>query len=253
MAVLDVREVTLRFGGITALESLSFRAESGEICGLIGPNGAGKTSLFNCISRVYQPTSGEVLLDGRNLLDSPAHQVARLGVARTFQNLGLFPTMTFLENTMAGAHPHGRAGFLRSLLRLGVAREDREMRAQAFALLERLGLAELAFEKAADQPYGTLKRLELARALAGSPKLLMLDEPAGGLTHGEVHELGELIRELRDELGLTVVLVEHHMGMVMGISDKVVAMSFGKLIAEGTPAEIQVHPEVVTAYLGTPA
>ena len=253
LAVLDVRNVTLQFGGITALDGLSFVAESGGICGLIGPNGAGKTSLFNCISRVYRPTSGSITLDGQDLLESAAHRVASKGVARTFQNLGLFPSMTFLENTMAGAHPHGRSGFVRSLLRWGVAREDRALQAEAFELLELLGLADLAFEHAADKPYGTLKRLELARALAARPKLLMLDEPAGGLTHEEVHELGELIHQVRDDFGLTVLLVEHHMGLVMGISDKVVAMSFGKKIAEGTPGEIRVHPEVVSAYLGTPA
>ena len=252
MATLVVEDVTLQFGGITALDGLSFVAESGEICGLIGPNGAGKTSLFNCISRVYRPTSGRVTLDGQDLLSSPVDRVADKGVARTFQNLGLFPSMTFLENTMAGAHPHGRSGFLRSLVRWGVAREERELRAEAYGLLERLDLADLAFEPAADKPYGTLKRLELARALAAKPKLLMLDEPAGGLTQGEVHVLGELIRHVRDEFELTVVLVEHHMGLVMGISDKVVAMSFGKKIAEGTPHDIQVHPEVVSAYLGTP-
>jgi len=253
LAVLDVQDVTLEFGGITALDGLSFVVESGSICGLIGPNGAGKTSLFNCISRVYRPTSGRALLDGQDLLDSPAYRIAGRGVARTFQNLGLFPSMTFLENTMAGAHPHGRSGFVRSLVRWGVAREERALRAEAFELLARLGLADLAFERAGDKPYGTLKRLELARALAARPKLLMLDEPAGGLTHEEVHQLGELIRQVRDDFGLTVLLVEHHMGLVMGISDKVVAMSFGRKIAEGTPREIQIHPEVVSAYLGTPA
>lgn len=253
MAVLKVQDVSLRFGGIVALDGLSLEIEPGQICGLIGPNGAGKTSLFNCISRAYRPTSGTITLDGADLLACPPHRVASRGVARTFQNLGLFPSMTFLENTMAGAHPYGRAGFVRSLLRWGVAREDRAMRADAFELLERLGLGDLAFEQAADQPYGTLKRLELARALAARPKLLMLDEPAGGLTQAEVHELGEVIVAVRDEFALTVLLVEHHMGLVMGISDKVVAMSFGKKIAEGTPAEIRVHPEVVSAYLGTPA
>ena len=199
MAVLKVQDVSLRFGGIVALDGLSLEIEPGQICGLIGPNGAGKTSLFNCISRAYRPTSGTITLDGADLLACPPHRVASRGVARTFQNLGLFPSMTFLENTMAGAHPYGRAGFVRSLLRWGVAREDRAMRADAFELLERLGLGDLAFEQAADQPYGTLKRLELARALAARPKLLMLDEPAGGLTQAEVHELGEVIVAVRDE------------------------------------------------------
>ena len=177
--------------------------------------------------------------------------MAEKGVARTFQNLGLFPSLTFLENTMAGAHPFGKVGFVRSVLRWGVGREERSLRNSAYELLARLGLAELAFTPAAAQPFGTLKLLELARALAARPKLLMLDEPAGGLTQKEVDELGQTVRRIRDEFELTVVLVEHNMGMVMGISDKVVAMSVGKKIAEGTPVDIQNHPEVVSAYLGT--
>jgi branched-chain amino acid transport system ATP-binding protein len=253
LTTLAVKDVALRFGGITALDGLSLSAEAGQICGLIGPNGAGKTSLFNCISRIYEPTSGSIMLGRADLLACPAHRIADLGVARTFQNLGLFPSMTFLENVMAGAHPHGRVGFVRSVLGWGVRREERTLRAEAFELLDRLELADLAFTTAVDQPFGTLKRLELARALAARPTLLMLDEPAGGLTHEEVHELGETIRRVRDEFDLTVLLVEHHMGLVMGISDKVVAMSFGKKIAEGSPSDVQAHPEVVSAYLGTPS
>ena len=253
MATLSVRDVSLSFGGIIALDGITFDVEPRQICGLIGPNGAGKTSLFNCVSRIYQPTSGAILLNGDDLLTHHASGIARRGVARTFQNLGLFASMTFLENTMAGAYAHGRVGFFRALARWGVGREERALRAEAYELLERLGLAEYAFEHADGLPFGTLKRLELARALAARPKLLMLDEPAGGLTHSEVHQLGEMIRQVRDDFDLTVLLVEHHMGLVMGISDKIVAMSFGKKIAEGTPHEIQVHPEVVEAYLGTPA
>jgi len=252
MATLSVKDVSLRFGGITALDGITFDVEPRQICGLIGPNGAGKTSLFNCVSRIYQPTSGQILLDGDNLLAHHASGIARRGIARTFQNLGLFPTMTFLENTMAGAYTHGRTGYLRALTRWGVAREERALRAEAYELLQRLDLAEFAFHLAADLPFGTLKRLELARALAARPKLLMLDEPAGGLTHAEVRELGEVICQIRDDFDLTVLLVEHHMGLVMGISDKVVAMANGRKVAEGTPRDIQVHPEVVSAYLGTP-
>ena len=252
MATLSVKDVSLNFGGIMALDGITFDVEPRQICGLIGPNGAGKTSLFNCVSRIYQPSSGEIRLDDVDLLAHPASAIARHGIARTFQNLGLFPTMTFLENTMAGAYTHGRVGYFKAIARWGVAREERAVRAEAYELLERLNLAEFAFHPAADLPFGTLKRLELARALAARPKLLMLDEPAGGLTHSEVRELGAVIRQVRDEFDLTVLLVEHHMGLVMGISDKVVAMSFGKKIAEGTPRDIQVHPEVVSAYLGTP-
>jgi branched-chain amino acid transport system ATP-binding protein len=250
---LVVDDVSMRFGGITALDRLSMSIAPGQICGLIGPNGAGKTTLFNCVSRIYDPHEGRILLDDLDLLRIPAHRVAAHGVARTFQNLGLFPSLTFLENTMAGAYPRGRTGFVRSLLKLGVRAEEREIRADAYRLLEFLELEHLAFSPAADLPFGTLKRLELARALAARPKLLLLDEPAGGLTHSEVDELAQTIRRVRDELGLTVLLVEHHMGMVMGISDKVVAMNFGKKIAEGTPDEVRKHPDVVAAYLGTRA
>jgi len=252
VASLSVKDVSLSFGGITALDGISFDVEPRQICGLIGPNGAGKTSLFNCVSRIYQPTSGSIELEGEDLLALHASGIAGKGIARTFQNLGLFPTMTFLENTMAGAYTHGRVGFFRALTRWGVVREERAMRAEAYELLERLDLARFAFHPAADLPFGTLKRLELARALAARPSLLMLDEPAGGLTHSEVRELGDVICRIRDDFDLTVLLVEHHMGLVMGISDKVVAMSFGRKIAEGTPRDIKVHPEVVSAYLGTP-
>ncbi|MDQ6522944.1 ABC transporter ATP-binding protein [Nocardioides sp. LHD-245] len=253
MSSLVIDDLSIRFGGIKALDGLTLSVEPGQICGLIGPNGAGKTTLFNCVSRVYQPTSGTITWDGSDLLAVPAHGIARHGVSRTFQNLGLFPSMTFLENTMVGAHPYGRTGFVRSILSWGVRQEERRIRREAYELLEFLDLGHLAFEPAAGQPFGTLKRLELARALAARPRLLLLDEPAGGLTHAEVDELAETIRHVRDEKGLSVLLVEHHMGMVMGISDTVVAMNFGKKITEGTPAEVRRHPEVVSAYLGTRA
>jgi branched-chain amino acid transport system ATP-binding protein len=253
MSELIVDDVSMHFGGIKALDGLSFTIGTGQICGLIGPNGAGKTTLFNCIGRIYQPSSGSIRMLGEELLSVPAHKIASHGVARTFQNLGLFPSLTFLENTMAGAHSRGRGGYTRSILRLGQAKAEKQLRTEAFKLLEVLGLADLAFHPAADQPFGTLKRLELARALAAKPRLLLLDEPAGGLTHSEVDELSSTITRVRDEFGLSILLVEHHMAMVMGISDLIVAMNFGKKIAEGAPAEVRSHPEVISAYLGAAA
>jgi branched-chain amino acid transport system ATP-binding protein len=253
VSLLTVNNVGVRFGGVVALDDLSFSVEQGQICALIGPNGAGKTTLFNVLSRLYASNSGTVTFDGHDLLSVPAHRIAGLGLARTFQNVALFPALTVLENVLTGAHSHGEVGFGRSMIRFGAAREEKAMRRRGLELLDRLDLAPLAHRPVAGLPFGTLKRIEFARALASEPRLLMLDEPANGLTHGEVDELGETIRSIRDQFDLTILLVEHHMAMVMAISDHIVVLDFGRRIAEGPPEAVRNDPIVIEAYLGAPA
>lgn len=249
--ILSVRDVHIRFGGITALDGVSFDMVTGSILGLIGPNGAGKTTLFNCLSRLYSPDSGDILFDGHSILSRPVHRIAEVGIGRTFQNIALFQNLTVLDNVLIGTHSRAKSDFLSDGFYLPWAkRAERSAKHWAMDLINYLALGTVSAYRVADLPFGSQKRVELARALATNPKLLLLDEPACGLNHEEVEELGALIRAIRKDLGISILLVEHHMNLVMAISDSIVALNFGRKIGQGTPSEIRVEPEVIAAYLG---
>jgi branched-chain amino acid transport system ATP-binding protein len=252
--MLDVQDVELRFGGVRALAGLSFSVERGQLCAVVGPNGAGKSSLFNCVGGLYRPQEGRILVDGVDVRNKRPHAVARLGVGRTFQNLALFPRQTVLENVLLGGYNRHTSGLFSCATHgFGQRGKERRLREEAFDILEHLELERYEHATASSLSFGILKRVELARALMSRPRLLLLDEPAAGLSHGLVAEFGGYIARVREQFDVTIVLVEHHMGLVMSISDHIVVLNLGKVLATGTPAEVSKNPAVIEAYLGVSA
>ena len=249
--ILSVRNVSVRFGGIAALDDISFDLRRGLITGLIGPNGAGKTTLFNCLSRLYDATGGDILFEGRSILGCPAHRVAELGIGRTFQNLALFHNLSVFENVRIGGHSRSRCDYLSDALQLPWKRRNEQtLERKAREIMDYLDLTRVAFDRAGNLPFGVQKKVELARALAMDPTLPLLDEPACGLNHEEVTELGDVIQNIRDDRNMTILLVEHHMGLVMSICDTIVALNFGRKIVEGPPTVVRTDAELIGAYLG---
>ena len=250
--LLAVRDVSVVFGGIIALNGVSFNMHKGNILGLIGPNGAGKTTLFNCLSRLYQPSSGDILMEGSSILTRPPHRIAEIGIGRTFQNVALFPNLSVLDNVRVGTHARTSSDIISDSLKLTwVRRSEADVNKKVHEILDYLDLGDVAHTVVSGLPFGTQKRVELARALAADPKILLLDEPAGGLNHEEVYVLGDLIRRIRDERHMTVLLVEHHMGLVMSIADHVVALNFGRKLAVGATSGELLYGNVIKAYLGS--